>query len=45
MDTLNLYPRPYDCQQIQTASSEDFMAVMYQVEVFWIVTPCSVLVG
>jgi hypothetical protein len=26
-------------------SSEAFRAVMFQVEVFWIVTPCNVMVG
>jgi hypothetical protein len=29
----------------QKMSSDAFMAVMLQVEVFWVVTPCSVVVG
>jgi hypothetical protein len=28
-----------------TSNSEAFKAVMFQVEVFWVVTPCSVVVG
>jgi hypothetical protein len=31
--------------KITLASFETFTAVMFQVEVFWIVTPCSVVVG
>jgi hypothetical protein len=31
--------------EIPDASLEAFIAMMFQVEVFWFVTPCSVVVG
>jgi hypothetical protein len=30
---------------VSDASFEAFMTVMFQAEVFWVVTPCSVVVG
>jgi len=30
---------------LKNASSEAFRAVMFKVEVFWVVTPCSVVAG
>jgi hypothetical protein len=40
LDHLNSYHLP---QKI--ASFEAFTAVIFQAEVFWVVTPCSVIVG
>jgi hypothetical protein len=33
-----------ECMEVN-ASSEAFIVVMFQVDIFWIVTPCSVVVG
>jgi hypothetical protein len=32
-------------EEFCSGSSEAFMALVFQIEVFWFVTPCSVVVG
>jgi hypothetical protein len=34
-----------EASTLMDASFEAFTGVMFQVEVFWVVTPCSVVVG
>jgi hypothetical protein len=43
--SIQISPDPFYTSYVSAAKFEVFTAVKIHVEVFWVVTPCSVVVG